>query len=300
MKLGQAERLVKLGIAIDAGDLRNRTGFAKPEVGAEVIGGQNPAAAALAGTAIVGQQPGQKPTGVEGIDSDQVESGTKKSKYQKPSLIQYFDESDHPRDNNGKFISKGEIEEAKTDPDKLEELRGRVSGEDADKLEKAVGEKSGGGEISEDEQIGKEIADAEKAAPRADLKLIRDGQGLAKPFYKGEVSGLRVSTDIPNTDSIEGTFDDSTSTVLPGVREVPIDMFDIQPYKAADDNRKADRLAEAIKESGKIKPLIVVTDSESRKGDKWWCLEGNHRLIALKKLGVKTIPALVVVDHTEK
>lgn len=296
MKLDQAQKLVNMGIPIDAGDLRNRTGFAKPEVGAEVVGGLNPAAAALSGVGTVTQQPGQKPMAPE-----DVEAGTKKTKYRKSDLLQYFDESDHPRDKNGKFIDKGEIEEAKTDPKKRDELRGRVRDSDAEKLEGMFdGNTTGQGELSEDEQIGKEIADAEKAAPRANLKLIRDGQGLAKPFYKGEVSGLMVSTNVPNADSIEGTFDDSTSTVLPGIREVPIDMFDVKPYTAADDNRKSERLAEAIKESGKIKPLIVVTDSESRKGKKWWCLEGNHRLIALKKLGVKTIPAMVVVDHTEK
>jgi hypothetical protein len=76
LKLEQAERLVALGIAIDAGDLRNRTGFAKPEVGAEVVGGQTPGAAALSGVAPVAQQPGQEPMGTKAIEGGESGANT--------------------------------------------------------------------------------------------------------------------------------------------------------------------------------------------------------------------------------
>lgn len=152
---------------------------------------------------------------------------------------------------------------------------------------------------SEEDQINKEVLDAESVAPKAKLEVKRDRQGLMEEFYKGEVSGLRVKTKIPNVDSISGTFDEDTSTELGGIREVSIDLFDPQPYASADDERKVDRIAAQIKENGWISPLIVVTDSESRKGKGWWSLEGSHRLQALKKLGIKTFPAVVIVDHTE-
>jgi ParB-like chromosome segregation protein Spo0J len=51
------------------------------------------------------------------------------------------------------------------------------------------------------------------------------------------------------------------------------------------------KLAEEIKETNEINPLIVVIDNEGL-----YVLEGGHRLAALHLLGKKTLPALVVRD----
>lgn len=48
----------------------------------------------------------------------------------------------HPRGNDGRFIPKGEIEAAKSDPKKAEELRAKVKPEDAGKLEDALSGKT--------------------------------------------------------------------------------------------------------------------------------------------------------------
>jgi hypothetical protein len=55
-------------------------------------------------------------------------------------LTKAFDESEHPRDDHGRFVKGEDIEAAKSDPAKAQELRGRVTdpGQRA-KLEKQLG-----------------------------------------------------------------------------------------------------------------------------------------------------------------
>lgn len=114
--------------------------------------------------------------------------------------------------------------------------------------------------------------------------------------YSGDtVDGFRVRTDIPNTDSISATFDEDEYEELPGLREVAIDDLGVSDYKSKDDNDRVKYLAEQLKESEEISPLIVVVDSDGP-----YVLEGNHRARAMKKLGKKKVPALVIVHYDKK
>jgi hypothetical protein len=55
-------------------------------------------------------------------------------------VLKAFSESDHPRDDHGRFVSKDEMDAAKNDPDKAEELLSRVTDpEQRAKLEKELG-----------------------------------------------------------------------------------------------------------------------------------------------------------------
>jgi hypothetical protein len=55
-------------------------------------------------------------------------------------LTKAFDESEHPRDDHGRFVKGEDIEAAKSDPAKAQELRGRVTDpEQRAKLEKQLG-----------------------------------------------------------------------------------------------------------------------------------------------------------------
>jgi hypothetical protein len=118
----------------------------------------------------------------------------------------------------------------------------------------------------------------------------------AKPpeqFPKAEemVGGLEVRSDIPNTSSISGTFDDFE--VLPGVRKVDISDWNKKSFfVTVDDHDRVRKLAEEIRQSGEINPLIVAVDASGEP----WIMEGVHRLEALQKLGVNEIPALVVKE----
>ena len=113
------------------------------------------------------------------------------------------------------------------------------------------------------------------------------------PLIGETVDGRTVGEDVPNTASISASLFDYE--VLPGIREVPFSAFtqmDDLYFYSADQRRRTEALAEAIKETKHIVPLIVVIDNEGP-----YVLEGGHRFDALRMLDAKFFPALVVVDH---
>jgi hypothetical protein len=82
---------------------------------------------------------------------------------------------------------------------------------------------------------------------------------------------------------------------LDGVREVPMDAFEHRGkprYRSPEERDRTLSLAREIEESGRITPLIVVYDGESSP----YVLEGAHRFDALRELGAKSMPAVVIVD----
>jgi hypothetical protein len=128
------------------------------------------------------------------------------------------------------------------------------------------------------------------AIPGAALSAPRAAQ-LALKAKK--YSGLTAREDVPNIGSIGASLENYE--VVPGIQEVK--MADI-PYtsaedlfSSADDIRRSKVLAEKIKESGEINPLIIVEDDKGK-----YVLEGAHRLGALHELGVGSFPAIIVRD----
>jgi hypothetical protein len=111
------------------------------------------------------------------------------------------------------------------------------------------------------------------------------------PKASSIVGGLEVLSDIPNLSSIRATM--GKYNILNGVRVAKMDYFEItgKSYSASENKRISD-LADRIKESGTISPLIVVVEED---GD--YILEGVHRVDALFNLGMKEFPALVVINE---
>jgi hypothetical protein len=112
------------------------------------------------------------------------------------------------------------------------------------------------------------------------------------PKVSGELEGREVLSDVPNTSSIAASLDNYT--VLPGIRSVPMSFFGgprsfLYSKEGFD---RADRIAEQMGQTGKIKPLIVAVDAEGP-----YVLEGSHRAVALQKAGAKFMPAMVVIDE---
>ena len=108
------------------------------------------------------------------------------------------------------------------------------------------------------------------------------------------VDGRTVLEDVPNVGSISASFNEGEYVELPGIREVPVAAFDSKPtdlFYAADDIQRTRALAEEIKASGEISPLIVGVDAEGP-----YIIEGAHRLGALNLLGAKSFPAVVVQE----
>jgi len=114
------------------------------------------------------------------------------------------------------------------------------------------------------------------------------------PLAKAVVDGRKVlKGPIPNMDSISATLDNYD--ILKGVREIGMDNFNYSPPYSTSELKRTKDLAEKIKASNKIMPLIVVQDSEG-----FYILEGGHRFDALHMLGAKSFPAIIVKDLNGK
>jgi uncharacterized ParB-like nuclease family protein len=103
------------------------------------------------------------------------------------------------------------------------------------------------------------------------------------------VDGRLVRDHVPNLSSIEASI--ARPTVLPGIRAVPMSAFTLDEAPLATDARTRN-LAEEIRASGEINPLIVVYDKDGP-----YIIEGSHRYDALKILGAKAFPAVVVLEE---
>ena len=135
---------------------------------------------------------------------------------------------------------------------------------------------------------------AQSVAERLGLiKRRKRNPSIASRFPKagGSVGGLKVRGSVPNRESIGATFDDWEE--LPGIRVVDTEGDWDNPSK----NSRILELAEEIKASGGINPLIIVTEPES--DDNLYILEGVHRYDALVVLGIRKFPAVVVYEEKD-
>jgi len=108
------------------------------------------------------------------------------------------------------------------------------------------------------------------------------------------VGGREVSDNIPNLDSISASLYEWEE--LPGIRELKVDDFfeegEMPYYYSVDKKERTLELAEKLKDSDWIEPLIVVLEREGP-----YVLEGVTRIDALRELGEKKFPALVIIDR---
>lgn len=158
-----------------------------------------------------------------------------------------------------------------------------------------------GGSLTNEDMLGRltrvvdnhaATADGRLSGKRTPYTLFQTGStekyATKYPVVKKDalVDGRVVRNEVPNESSIDSSIDNPT--VLRGIREVPLSDFEAPPIR----NIKTKALAEAIKQSGEINPLIVVIDKEGP-----YILEGANRYDAMKILGAKSIPAMVVLDE---
>ena len=111
------------------------------------------------------------------------------------------------------------------------------------------------------------------------------------PKAKKMIGGLYVGDTVSNRSSIDATLEDYKNL---GIREVPYSVFEDQgpsSYRNRSEENYTKELANKINESQELNPLIVVYDK-----DGYYILEGSHRFNALKELGIKSFPALVIKD----
>jgi hypothetical protein len=111
------------------------------------------------------------------------------------------------------------------------------------------------------------------------------------PANNSTVDGRTVLNEVPNILSIEATLDDYT--ILPEIREVRMSEFELTGKSYSEfENNRIRKLAECIKNSNEISPLIVVCEKEGP-----YILEGSRRIEALYLLGAKSFPAVVVINN---
>ncbi len=122
--------------------------------------------------------------------------------------------------------------------------------------------------------------------PKTSFKTINPGDSLG-PFVAGK--------DVANLGSIKASLEPGY-TVEHGIQAVPLSEFygGNRPnlnVGVVDDLAKTHALAEQIRQSKRMDPLIVVRDKEGS-----YVLEGGHRLDAAYLLNATHVPALVVKE----
>ena len=79
---------------------------------------------------------------------------------------------------------------------------------------------------------------------------------------------------------------------------LPIDLVEPTPYQRDLSKPHVERLSQAMDKLGRfLDPMIVVRqEAREREGRPYWTPNGNHRLAALRRLGAKSVVAIVVPD----
>jgi ParB family chromosome partitioning protein len=79
---------------------------------------------------------------------------------------------------------------------------------------------------------------------------------------------------------------------------LPIDLVEPTPYQRDLSKPHVERLSEAMDKLGRFLDPMIVVRQESRDTDSrpYWTPNGNHRLAALRRLGAKSVVAIVVPD----
>ncbi len=160
--------------------------------------------------------------------------------------------------------------------------------------------KKGDGRIMTSHEIemeGKEYTDKDKAQTAADEALAKHYYENAmpetdKPIGKVEkVEATKSEEPLPSTEKIEGLKEFAAKSDK-HFEYVPIE--EIEGYKEndreVDPKGDLDALTEDIKQNGIKKPIQVKVDSNGKA----LIVEGNTRLAAAKRLGIKNIPVEII------
>ena len=205
-----------------------------------------------------------------------------------PFGIRFFnwEESDHPRADDGKFGPGGADGTSGSDTGK----KGVDHTAEIAKLREEAEKAEDSNSHHKAEQLREKARKLEKEMKKPAKKKKREKQTSANlPIAKQIVGGLKVREEIPNMGSIKSSLNDYE--ILDGVREINMVNFTYHPPYSASEMERTKKLASEIKHSKELNPLIVVEDNEG-----FYILEGGHRFDALNMLGAKSFPCIVVKD----
>ena len=133
----------------------------------------------------------------------------------------------------------------------------------------------------------KKIAAASIGLTAADTKIVRGG-ALDSLSAQVEADGGAVL----------GAYSDPFGGTPVLLVALPVDRVAPTPYQRDPSDAHVKRLMGVIEAVGRFLDPIIVIRAVPAAGqdDQYWTPNGNHRLQALKKLGVRTIVALLVPD----
>jgi ParB family chromosome partitioning protein len=125
----------------------------------------------------------------------------------------------------------------------------------------------------------------------------------AAPSSRGLTAAETANPSSPELDRLATAVEKDGGVVLGRYRDpfggqplllvaLPVDQVEPTPYQRDPSDAHVKRLMGVIESIGRfLDPIVAV-----RHDDRYWTPNGNHRLQALKKLGVRTIIALLVPD----
>jgi ParB family chromosome partitioning protein len=113
----------------------------------------------------------------------------------------------------------------------------------------------------------------------------RDARGSEIQRLAGEVEA--------DGGSVLGVYRDPFGARELLLAALPIERVQPTPYQRDASDAHVKRLMTVIEKIGRFLDPIVAT----RRGESYWTPNGNHRLQAMKRLGARTVVALVVPEH---
>lgn len=138
------------------------------------------------------------------------------------------------------------------------------------------------------------MAKAKKRAPRR-KKVAAGSIGLSVAETRTvEANALNGLPDAVEADggAVLGTYSDPFGGTPVLVVALPINRVEPTPYQRDPSDTHIKKLMTVIEKVGRfLDPLVLI-----RQDDGYWTPNGNHRLQAMKKLGARSIVALLVPD----
>ncbi len=126
-------------------------------------------------------------------------------------------------------------------------------------------------------------------------KVAAGSVGLTAAETKREADGdlAPLARDVEaDGGAVLGAYNDPFGGKPLLIAALPVSLVEPTPYQRDPSDAHVKRLMAVVEKIGSfLDPIIAV-----RHDDRYWTPNGNHRLQALKKLGVRTIIALVVPD----
>ena len=138
------------------------------------------------------------------------------------------------------------------------------------------------------------MAKAKKRAPRR-KKTAAGSIGLSvaetRKVDDGSVRELAAAVE-EDGGAVLGSYSDPFGGTPVLIVSLPIDKVEPTPYQRDPSETHIKKLMTVIEKVGRfLDPLVLI-----RQDDGYWTPNGNHRLQAMKKLGAKSIIALLVPD----